>query len=309
MKKIIFSVLTLVVVALVSCRKGDVDPDIKQYDEEQIQNFIKTNGITGMQRDTSGVYYKILKEGTGDALQYADSINLVFTLHTFDGRYASVDTFANHYGGFLGHIQKSGYPLALQTSIYNLVKKHGGRIRMLIPSHLGYGASGVGQGSSTTNNTRIYGNQCLEYYVNVMNRLPGDNQNTYDDLVIKNYLTANALTGFQKTPSGIYYQITRQGVGTTPVTDNSTVYCTYTFKLLNGYIFNEYNTAGAGAPLEVPELVPGLREAFKSLATIGTKLTIVLPSSLAYGRTALSTNNVPANSCVRFDVQVLNVTP
>ncbi len=319
MKKVIFSVIALVIVTLVSCRKGDVDPDIKQYDEEQIQNFIKTNGITGMLRDTSGVYYKVLKEGTGNnPLKYSDSISLVFTLHTFDGRYASADTFANHYSGYLGHIQQAGYPLALQTSIYNLVKKHGGKIRLLIPSHLGYGASGVGQGSSTTNNTRIYGNQCLDYYVNVINKekpsaqnTDNDNQSTYDDMVIRNYMTANALTGFLKTPSGIYYQITREGVGTTPITYNSTVYCTYTFRLLNGYIFDQFNSSGSGAPLEVPELVPGLRDAFTNIptVTVGTKMTIILPSGLAYGKSALTTRSVPGNSCARFDVQILNVTP
>jgi FKBP-type peptidyl-prolyl cis-trans isomerase FkpA len=308
MKKIIFFLLVAVVAGLSSCRKNDTDPDIKQYDEEQIQAFIKTNGITGMQRDASGIYYKVLKAGSGDPLQYKDSISLVFTLHTFDGRYASTDTIANHYSGYLGRISQTGYPLALQTAIYELVKKHGGKIRLLIPSNLGYGASGVGSGSSTTNNTRIYGNQCLDYYVNVMNNVSGDNQNTYDDLVIKNYLAANALTGFSKTASGIYYKILRPGVGTTPVTKNSTVNCNYTFTLLNGVVFSQYNDGG-GTSLDVPDLIPGIQEAFKSFATTGINMTLIIPSSLAYGKSGISSSNVPGNSVVRFDVQVLNVTP
>jgi FKBP-type peptidyl-prolyl cis-trans isomerase FkpA len=309
MKKIILSLLIAIVAGFVSCRKADTDPDINQYDEEQIQAYIKDNGITGMQRDASGIYYKVLKAGTGARFQYSDSIGLVFTLHTFDGTYASTDTMSNHYTGYLGHISRTGYPLAMQTAIYELVKNYGGKIRLLIPSHLGYGSKGIGSGSSTTVNTRIAGNQCLDYYINVMNNQPGDNQNTYDDMVIKNYIKANGLTGFQKTASGLYYLITRPGVGTTPVTDNSYVNCNYTFQLLNAYIFNQYNTAGAGAQFEIPELIAGVKEAFKSFATTGTKMTIIMPSSLAYGANGVKDQNVPGNSCVRFDVQVFNVSP
>jgi FKBP-type peptidyl-prolyl cis-trans isomerase FkpA len=310
MKKIIFSLLIAVVAGFVSCRKTDADPDINQYDEEQIQAYIKSNGITGMQRDVSGVYYKVLKAATTTAkdLRYADSISMVFTLHTVDGKYASTDTISNHYSGYLGHISQAGYPLALQTAIYELVKKHGGKIRLLIPSHLGYGGSGVGTGSSTTVNTRIDGNQCLDYYVNVMSNEPGD-QNTYDDLVIKNYIAANGLVGFQKTASGLYYLITRVGVGTTPVTNDSYVNCNYTAQLLNGYIFDQYNYEGSGTQLEVPELTAGVKEAFKSFATTGTKMTVIIPSYLAYGKTGINTKKVPGNSCMRFDVQVLNVSP
>lgn len=309
MKKIIFSFLVLVVAGLFSCRKNEVEQDISQYDEEQIQAFIKTNGITGMQRDASGIYYKVLKAGTGSPLQYSDSIGFVFTLRSFDGRYASTDTLSNHYTGYLGHVSQKGYPLGLQTAIYDLVKNYGGKIRLLVPSHLGYGAAGVGSGSSTTNNTRIYGNQCLDYYINVMNNQPGDNQNTYDDMVIKNYMTTNNLTGFSKTASGVYYLITRPGVGTNPITNNSTVNCYYTFQLLSGYIFDQYNVSGSGASFEIPELIPGIRETLKSFATTGSKMTIIMPSSLAYGANGISTQNVPGNSCVRFDVQILNVTP
>ncbi len=308
MKKIILSVLVLIVATLVSCRKNDVDQDIKQYDDEQIQNFIKTNGITGMQKDASGVYYKILSTGSADDLKYSDSVSFVFTLHTFDGRYASVDTLSNHYTGYLGRLQNSGYPAALQTAIFELAKKYGTRIRLLVPSNLGYGTAGVGQGSSTTNNTRIYGNQCLDYYINIMKKTPAD-QKLYDDMVIRNYMTANGITDYQKTASGLYYKILRPGVSSTPVTDNSTVNCNYTFSLLNGYIFDQFNGSSTGTPLEVPELVAGVKEALTSFATVGTNMSVLIPSSLAYGTRSSSSPVIPGNSCVRFDVQVFNVTP
>jgi len=39
----------------------------------------------------------------------------------------------------------------------NLLKNKGGKIRLLIPSHLAYGTTGVGSGSSTVTNNRIAG--------------------------------------------------------------------------------------------------------------------------------------------------------
>lgn len=309
MKKIVFSLLIVAIAGIMSCRKTDTDPDIKQYDEDQIQAFIKTNGITGMQRDTSGIYYKILTPGTGTTLAYPDSLSFVYTLNTFDGKYKNVDTLNNHYCGFLGHLSAKGYPKALQTALFNLVKKNGTRVRFLVPSHLAYGPTGIGSGSSTNTDTRIDGNQCLDYYIHLMNNQPGDNQDTYDDLVIKNYLIAKSLTGYTKLPNtGVYYLITKPGVTNSVITDNTTISATYTFTLLNGYIFNENNTS-SGVSLEIPDMIHGLREGIKSVGSSGAKITFLLPSGQAYGKTGIPSLSVPSNAVVRFDVQILNVTP
>lgn len=308
MKKILFAVLIAAVAGLTSCRKNDVDPDVKQFDEEQIQTYIKNNAITGMQRDTSGIYYKILTPGTGPSLSYSDSVSLVFTLKTVDGKYASVDTISNHYSDYLGHLGIKGYPASLQSALFNLIKKYGARVRFLVPSHIGYGVNGIGQGSSTTVNTRIEGNQCLDYYIHVINKLPGDNQTTYDEQVIKNYITANSLTGYQRTASGLYYKILLPGVGDAKITDNSTITAFYTVSLLNGFIFNQYNTDPATS-LDIPDLIKGVQEGLKTAGTSGMKLSFLIPSNLAYGNVGITSLSVPGYSCLRFDVQVVNVAP
>lgn len=308
MKKIIFTVLIAAVAGITSCRKNDADPDVKQFDEEQIQAYIKNNAITGMQRDTSGIYYKVLTPGTGPSLSYADSIGLVFTLKTVDGNYSSADTISNHYSDYLGHLGTKGYPASLQSALLNLAKKYGTRIRLLVPSHIGYGLNGVGQGSSTNVNTRIEGNQCLDYYIHVINKLPGDNQNTYDEQVIKNYITANSLTGYQRTASGLYYKVLLPGVGSAQITDNTTITAFYTVSLLNAFVFNQYNTDPA-ASLDIPDLIKGVQEGLKIAGTSGVKLSFLIPSYLGYGKTGLTSLSVPGNSCLRFDVQVVNVTP
>lgn len=303
MKQPIFTFLFFTIIALVSCRKDKYDPTITQYDEDQIKSYIATNGITGMVRDTSGIYYKIITPGTGPVLQYTDSISMVFTLKSFDGKYVSADTIDNHFEDFGSHIFVDGYPIGLQTSIYTILKYRGCVARLLIPSHLAYGVTGNGAGSSTLTNVRIGGNQCLDYNVNIIS-----DQNAYDQTVIKSYIAANGLTStMQQDPSGIWYSITTPGTGTVAITDNTTVTSTYTTSILNGTIVDEYNVEG-GNPLDIPDLIVGLQIGLKKYATAGAKITFLLPSSLAYGKISTGTAVKP-NSCIRYDVQVLSVSP
>jgi len=62
-------------------------------------------------------------------------------------------------------------------------------MRVLIPSHW-LTVKWCGTGSITLTNGRIGGNQCLDVTVNLIK-----NQGDYDQMVIKNYMTANNLTG------------------------------------------------------------------------------------------------------------------
>src|ERR1700712_1066832 len=178
MRLTFFTLLLLSIVGFVSCRKSGDNVDIKQYDAQQIQSYIAANGITGMQQDTTGhdstgTYYKIIDQGSGPALGYADSISYVYTIKSFDGKFSVQDTVLNHVDLPLGHVVPNG----LQLGIHNLLKYRGGKMRILIPSHLGYGEKGVGTGSVTLTDARIAGNQCLDYTVYIV-----PNQVAYDDL-------------------------------------------------------------------------------------------------------------------------------
>ena len=65
--------------------------------------------------------------------------------------------------------QAQALPKGLQIAIHNLIKYKGTRARVLIPSRLAYGVNGYPEAGSASNvNTRIAGNQCLDYYVNVV---------------------------------------------------------------------------------------------------------------------------------------------
>jgi FKBP-type peptidyl-prolyl cis-trans isomerase len=317
MKQKIFTLLLISAIGLVSCRKDKIEQNIKQYDESQIQNYISTHGITGMKKDTTGgdttgIYYKIILPGkivppatTLVPLDYPDIVSYVFQLSSFDGKYISTDTIQNHLEDYLGHLTNDALPAGLQLAIKNLVKYKGASARLLIPSHLAYGVSGYGSGSSSSTNTKIAGNQCLDYYVHII-----DDYKTYDEQVIKNNWDITGYTRVQSTtlPGNYYYYKTlTSGTGTNPIGESTIINCTYTGSLLNGTVFDGGNNGTNTVNPTISTLVPGVKEALENFAVAGTKISIIIPSTLGYANT--SSGTIPVNSVLRFTFQIITTTP
>ena len=314
MKPITFSLILICAVAMVSCRKDKNNVDIKTYDQQQIQQYISANGLTAMQRDltsgdTTGMYYQILSPGNNaKPIDYSTKVSIVYSLKSFDGKYLSTDTISNHYYDFVGHLPQNSRILGkgVMLALVNNLKNVGGRMRLLVPSHLAFGTSGYGVGSSDANN-RIAGNQSLDYYINVI-----DNQAAYDEASIKNYMLANNLkeSDFTKVPgsTAVRYRITRAGVPSNTVTSKSVLEIQYTSYMLNGTMtVDTYNTAtGDGTTIDLStDPRTGLRQALL-YATPGAQMTILIPSTLAFG-TSNDSGYIPYNSCLRYDVNILSV--
>lgn len=313
MKKSIYLFILCVTVGLVSCKKDKNNQTIKQYDEAQIQAYIANNHLTGMKRDTvggdtSGIYYQVLSQGTGDAVDYSTPIAFVYTIQSLDGKYAVTDTISNHSYNYLGHLTPPGLMLAL----HNAVKRKGTKVHILIPSRLAYGQNGSGTGGS-----RLPGNESLDYYVNV---IEDKQQANYDDISIQKYIAANNLSGFQpyKTTSGdvMYYKIRKAGTGTSQIVSTSIVQFDYNSHYLNNtYWYPTTYSATAPAAQETYQAdatVSGLPVGFVQgllLARVaGTDISIILPSRLGYGLTGNSTYSVPAFSCLYYDMTIDTVT-
>ncbi|MFI5136867.1 MAG: FKBP-type peptidyl-prolyl cis-trans isomerase [Sphingobacteriales bacterium] len=342
---IILTFFLIAVLGLASCRKDKTQLTIKQYDNQQILNYIAANGLTGMKRDltggdTTGIYYQIINPGTKsidgtpfDTLDYPSQVTFVYTERTLDGTFVSSDTINNHFFNYVGHITNS-LPLGLRTAVHNLLKYPGASMRVLIPSHLAYGINGVGSGSSQVSNNRIAGNESMDFYVHAVNDFQ-----VYDDQVINSYMTANGLTGYTKVkmqvpiPVGTqlnpllywagknsnpatkysatyYYKILTSATTNDPITDNSTITATYTGQLFNGVIFDQsYNgtTVYTGG---VSNFIAAVRDGLENTnikVVAGTKISLLIPSALAYGIPANS--SIPPFSCLRFTWQILTVTP
>ncbi|MES2808037.1 MAG: FKBP-type peptidyl-prolyl cis-trans isomerase [Bacteroidota bacterium] len=307
MKQTTFTFLFFAVVALVSCRKDKNDLTLTEYDDDQIKTYVSANGITGLTRDTSGMYYKIINPGSGTPLEYSDNVGIVYTVRSVDGKYTATDTIINHFHDFVGRIDNTGYPLGfgitgVQRAVHDLLKYKGASMRLLVPSRLGYGVSGAGTGSSEVSAGRIAGNQSLDLYIHVIN-----NQVAYDKQTIRNFITANNLgASVVEDADGYWYNMRTPGTGTVAITNNTTITATYTARLLNGTIVDQYNIQG-GTTFEIPSLIEGVREGLKKHATAGALITFIIPSTKAYGKVV--NGAIPANSNIRFEVQVISVNP
>lgn len=116
--------------------------------------------------------------------------------------------------------------------------------------------------------------------------------------LIENYLASNGITA-QKLPSGVFYTITKEGIGTEKpdISDKIVVY--YKGYLLDGTIFDETDTN----PLEIglSQVILGWQEGLQQF-TKESEGMIFIPSTLGYGSRPIG--NIPENSVLIFEVEL-----
>jgi len=120
------------------------------------------------------------------------------------------------------------------------------------------------------------------------------------------FLTENKKRpGVKVTPSGLQYEIVKEGTGVKPV-DTSVVKVHYTGTLISGKKFD--SSVDRGQPIEfgVTGVIPGWTEALK-LMPVGSKWKLFIPSDLAYGDRG-SGEAIPPGSALIFDVELLDIT-
>lgn len=290
-KKILglFMITSLVFVA---CKKDTRTLD--KIQDDQIQAFLKSNNLTGFQKDSSGYYYKVINEGTGSQLTYPDFIYYLQTLRDLNGAVLKTQgnqtptiENASYLSQYLGYIAPTGFR-------ENIIKLHrGGTIRAIIPSYLAYGKDGYG--------SLVKGNTIIDATFSVPNVT---NSTDLSDSLINAYKATIPLS-FIRDTTGVYYSIINPGTGADTVTVNSTIKVVYTGKLFDGTIFD---STTASKPLESPlyGLISGWQNAIPKIR-VGGKIRLLVPSYLAYGSSPYSTL-IPANAPLDFEIDLLGVT-
>ena len=122
--------------------------------------------------------------------------------------------------------------------------------------------------------------------------------------VIVDYLAAKGLSAV-KHASGLYYQITTQGVGESP-NNCSSIAINYIGLLSNGNKFDE----GKNVAFTLGSLIEGWKKGLP-LIQKGGKIKLYIPPSLGYGSADIKDNNgvvvIPANSMLIFDISLLDL--
>ncbi|RYD92261.1 MAG: hypothetical protein EOP54_21120, partial [Sphingobacteriales bacterium] len=187
--------------------------------------------------------------------------------------------------------------------IYNALKNKGGSVRFLIPSRLAYGINGTGSGS-VENPNRINGNQCLDYWVRIV-----DDQRQYDELAIQKFAARNSITlsEYTRSESGLYYKITGLDTGTL-VKNPSSFNMVYAIKNANNVTVNE---STSGVTLQYEDLIRGVQDGLTKSRT-GQEVSLLIPSHLGYGYASQTATNgavtIPSFSSVKFDYTIKSVT-
>jgi FKBP-type peptidyl-prolyl cis-trans isomerase len=144
-----------------------------------------------------------------------------------------------------------------------------------------------------------------------------EKQLTKDIQIIQNYLEDSSLVA-ERHPSDLFYIIEQEGTGDLP-NQGQTIVANYTGKFLDGRVFDTsiesvareagiYNSGRNYAPFSFilgnNNVVRGWEIAF-SLFNEGTKATILMPSSLAYG--FKGRGSIPPNTVLLFEVELVNI--
>jgi FKBP-type peptidyl-prolyl cis-trans isomerase len=138
MKRYFLLLSGLLIILFSACRKEINTQTQAQIDDAKIQAYIKANHLT-MTKDTSGIYYQILQANPGPHPTLTDTVQITYIGQLLNGTQfdsENVTTFAmnelvpgTQYGLLLlGANGKAPY----------------GRIKMIIPSALGYGNHNYG---------------------------------------------------------------------------------------------------------------------------------------------------------------------
>jgi FKBP-type peptidyl-prolyl cis-trans isomerase len=104
-------------------------------------------------------------------------------------------------------------------------------------------------------------------------------------------------------PSGLHYEIIKQGEGAMPKTSD-TVKVHYTGTLLDGAVFDSSVKRGTPAEFQLDQVIPGWTEGLQKLNK-GGKIKLHVPPQLAYGEEGRP--GIPPGSTLVFEVDLLDI--
>lgn len=135
-------------------------------------------------------------------------------------------------------------------------------------------------------------------------------QKGIDDSLILHYFKEHQITNYKKTSSGLYYVVSKEGIGDAPKAGQK-VTVNYTGKLMSGEVFDsnvdpKFNHV---QPFEFPlgqhRVIQGWDDGV-ALMNKGEKATFYIPSHLAYGERGAGGGKIAPNSILIFDIELVS---
>ena len=148
--------------------------------------------------------------------------------------------------------------------------------------------------------TDMYMNQRVMAYIDKIRKESGE-KNLKEGVAFLEKNKTNP--GVIVTPSGLQYQVIKQGNGPKPDSSNRVV-VNYKGSLVNGEVFETNN----GVPLSVVGVIPGWTEALLKM-NVGSKWKIFIPANLAYGENPRQGGKIKPNMTLIFELELLSIEP
>lgn len=282
------------VVLFSSCKKEY--ESIQTLDDTKIADYLAANNINAIADPGKTGYFYVLTQpadnGTPVA-EYKDPDSVRFNLEgksMLNGTVYGSSPLIRNLGMPVGYT--GGFINIFIPAVSEVIKKlkPGGSARIFLPSYLAFGKNG-------NPSAKIPSNEIIELNISTY----AETQTVLDQQHIQSFLTANSLTPI-KDVSGVHYIVTDQGTGTDVINYNTNVEMKYTLRMLDGTV------ADSGQSTFVPKsVVQGMGKMLVKFKK-GAKFRAFIPSVLGYGSVSSSTGSIPANSCLDFDVEIVNVT-
>lgn len=319
--------IVLLGTVLGGCQSDDsdaVNPNDALFEEQQqtITDFLEAQDIATQQTAT-GIHYRVLTENTdGTAPAPGNVIHLYYHIEQLNGSViAELDSSGNDPVTYtFGYVSPNRRHLTLPTGLDGMVNlmREGEAYEFFLPSGLAY--------LDRELPNVLPANAIVRARILVDKVFTAAKQRLVEDQKIKDYLTAESLTGFDSLASGVYYAATEAGDTSIRVTPSSTVELRYTGSLLDGTVFDS-NTGINGKLLEVAISKGGVIEGFLTglrQMSRGEKGAILIPSHAAYGQGVVAIpqtfvkdlnlqepgslfSTIPPYAILRFDVEVVTI--
>lgn len=116
-------------------------------------------------------------------------------------------------------------------------------------------------------------------------------------------LTRAHIDSMQTTPSGLRYEVIKEGTGDHP-TAASTVTVHYTGKLPDGTVFDSSMARNEPATFGLNQVIPGWTEGLQ-LMNKGAQYRFYIPAELAYGPQGVP-GTIPPNTPLIFEVELID---
>ncbi len=286
----------------------------KKQDQEMLAYFAKNN-ITNNKKLPSGVYVVIENAGTGDLIKpgYEVSMNYENSSISETKFDSNIDTTFHHVTPMKVNIGQRQLMTGWEEGIQQF--KKGGKGKIFIPSKYAYGSNKFG----LRPNDSIPSNCIIKIDVEILDAIDvataAKQLAEKEDQEMLAYFAKNNIKNTKKLPSGVYVVIESTGTGDL-IKTGFEVSMNYEKLSLSGTKFdsNLDTTYHHMNPMKIVvgqgKLVAGWDEAIQQFKK-GGKGKIFVPSKYGFGSNKFGiwpNDTIPANTILKIDVEVLDVT-